>query len=134
MIPESVISPIESVFQMARILVIDDDEAVRSVLTILLGQKAHQVVTAQDGRRGLTAVESDHFDLLIVDIFMPEMDGFKFLDALKQLGDRGKIDSKIIVLTNSVYADTPRIVNAKSNPMIHSVLLKPLSVEALAVI
>ena len=70
-------------------------------------------------------------EVIFLDITMPEMDGFKFLDSLKKLGEQVKIDSKIIVLTNSVYADTPRIKNAGSNPMIHSVLLKPLSVEAL---
>ena len=102
MISKSVISPIETVFQMARILVIDDDEAVRSVLTILLGQKAHQVVTAQDGRRGLKAVESDHFDLLIVDIFMPEMDG---LEAIR-LVRKSKPDLPIIVISGSAGAST----------------------------
>ena len=69
---------------MARILVIDDDEAVRSVLTILLGQKNHQIVTAQDGRRGLKALEGDHFDLLIVDLFMPEMDGLETMHLVRK--------------------------------------------------
>ena len=92
---------------MARILVIDDDEAIRSVLTILLGQKAHQVVTAQDGRRGLKALESDHFDLLIVDIFMPEMDG---LEAIR-LARKSKPDLPIIVISGSAGASTPDFLN-----------------------
>jgi len=82
---------------MARILVIDDDEAVRSVLTILLGQKNHRVVTAQDGRRGLKALEGDHFDLLIVDLFMPEMDGLETMRLVR----KHKPDLPIIVISGS---------------------------------
>jgi len=82
---------------MARILVIDDDEAVRSVLTILLGQKNHQVVTAQDGQRGLRAIESGHFDLLIVDLFMPEMDGLETMRLVR----KQKPGLPIIVISGS---------------------------------
>ena len=68
---------------MARILVIDDDEAIRSVVTLLLSQKGHQVEAAQNGRRELRAVEERDFDLLIVDIFMPEMDGLETIRLLR---------------------------------------------------
>ncbi len=82
---------------MARILVIDDDEAVRSVLTILLGQRNHEVVTAKDGRQGLKAFESDHFDLLIVDLFMPEIDGLETIRLVR----KGKLGLPIIVISGS---------------------------------
>jgi DNA-binding NtrC family response regulator len=88
---------------MARILVIDDDEAIRSVLTILLSQKDHQVMTAQDGRRGLKALESGHFDLLIVDIFMPEMDGLEAIRVVR----KSKPELPIIVISGSAGASTP---------------------------
>src|SRR5262245_3485049 len=82
---------------MARILVIDDDEAIRSVLTVLLGNKNHEVVTAQNGRRGLEAVENSHFDLLITDIFMPEMDGLEAMRLVRM----NKPDLPIIVMSGS---------------------------------
>lgn len=82
---------------MARILVIDDDEAVRSVLTILLGQKNHQVTTAPDGRRGLTALDSDRFDLLIIDLFMPEMDGLETMRLVR----KDRPDLPIVVISGS---------------------------------
>jgi CheY-like chemotaxis protein len=69
---------------MARILVIDDDEAIRSVISLLLGQKGHQVVTAKDGRRGLNAARQSHFDLVIIDIFMPEMDGLETMRLVRR--------------------------------------------------
>lgn len=82
---------------MARILVIDDDEAVRSVLTILLSQKDHEVVTAPDGRRGIKALKSDRFDLLIIDLFMPEMDGLETMRLVRQ----DKPDLPIVVISGS---------------------------------
>jgi DNA-binding NtrC family response regulator len=62
---------------MARILVIDDDPAVRSVVTLLLERRGHQMMTAQDGQRGLAAIETGELDLVMIDIFMPEMDGIE---------------------------------------------------------
>jgi CheY-like chemotaxis protein len=82
---------------MARILVIDDDDAIRTVLTMLLGQKNHEVVTAQNGLRGLKVLENDDFDLLIVDLFMPEMDGLETIRIVR----KDNPDVPIIVMSGS---------------------------------
>jgi DNA-binding NtrC family response regulator len=70
---------------MARILVIDDDQAIRSVVTLLLERHGHQTVVAEDGRRGLKILEGDDFDLLIIDVFMPEMDGLEAIRLVRQI-------------------------------------------------
>jgi CheY-like chemotaxis protein len=70
---------------MARILVIDDDHATRSVVTLLLERNGHQTVVAEDGRRGLKILENDNFDLLIIDIFMPVMDGLEAIRFVRQI-------------------------------------------------
>ena len=70
---------------MARILVIDDDHAIRSVVTLLLERNGHQIVVAENGRRGLKILEADDFDLLIIDIFMPEMDGLEAIRLVRQI-------------------------------------------------
>jgi DNA-binding NtrC family response regulator len=62
---------------MAKILVIDDDRAVLNTIRILLEHDAHEVETVIDGRMGLRMLGTQSFDLLIVDIFMPGMDGFE---------------------------------------------------------
>jgi DNA-binding response OmpR family regulator len=80
---------------MARILVIDDDQSVRSVLRILLQQSGHQVVTAEDGRSGLETAEEDNFDILIIDIFMPEMDGLETIRLIR----KSKSTMPIIVIS-----------------------------------
>ena len=82
---------------MARILVIDDDEAIRSVVTLLLSQKGHEVESAKNGRHGFKAVEERDFDLLIVDIFMPEMDGLETIRLLRTV----KADLPVIVVSGS---------------------------------
>ena len=83
---------------MARVLAIDDDGAVCATVGVILERAGHQVVTARDGRRGLKCLEADHFDLLLIDIFMPEMDGLETIRVVRQ--SRPKLP--IIVMSGSV--------------------------------
>ena len=69
---------------MSRILVIDDDAAVAKTVRMVLERSGHEVATAHDGRDGIQAAEAGRFDVLIVDIFMPDMDGFETLHALRE--------------------------------------------------
>jgi two-component system, response regulator, stage 0 sporulation protein F len=66
-----------------RILVIDDDPAVRHATQLLLECEGFEVIVAQDGRSGLAATRSKSFAAVIVDIFMPEMDGLETIKALR---------------------------------------------------
>ncbi len=62
---------------MARILVVDDDTAVRAAIQIVLERDGHEVVAASSGRAGIAAVNESTFDVVICDIFMPDMDGIE---------------------------------------------------------
>jgi CheY-like chemotaxis protein len=62
---------------MSRVLVVDDDKAVRTVIKTVLELEGFDVVVAEDGRRGIAAIQSYNFDVVIVDIFMPGMDGLE---------------------------------------------------------
>ena len=62
---------------MAKILIVDDDGAVRTTIQLLLERAGHSVVAASDGRKGLALFEAEPFDLLFLDIFMPGMDGIE---------------------------------------------------------
>jgi CheY-like chemotaxis protein len=62
---------------MAKILIVDDDGAVRTTIQLLLERAGHSVVAASDGRKGLALLETEAFDLLFLDIFMPGMDGIE---------------------------------------------------------
>ena len=69
---------------MARILVIDDDRNVLATIKLLLERETHDVVACPDSRKGLELSEASPFDLLIVDIFMPGMDGIETMKLVHQ--------------------------------------------------
>lgn len=69
---------------MARLLVIDDDDLVRASLQVLLEAADHEIVLVANGRGGITALKGGGFDLVICDVFMPEMDGFETLQAIRR--------------------------------------------------
>jgi CheY-like chemotaxis protein len=73
---------------MSRILVVDDDTAVRGAIKTVLEHDGHQVTLAADGRAGVSAVESQAFDIVICDIFMPGMDGIETIHAFHKINPR----------------------------------------------
>jgi CheY-like chemotaxis protein len=69
---------------LANILIVDDDIAVQAVMHLLLERDGHHVVVASDGLEGLRIFETGNFDLLIVDLFMPGMDGLETMRHIHQ--------------------------------------------------
>ncbi|MBR0824589.1 response regulator [Bradyrhizobium manausense] len=68
---------------MANILIVDDDPAVQITIRLLLERAGHRVTVAGDGRMGLARFETDQFDLLFLDIFMPGMDGLETMRHIR---------------------------------------------------
>jgi putative nucleotidyltransferase with HDIG domain len=66
-----------------KILVVDDEEAIREVISTLLDAQGFQCTTSSNGKLGLEAFRKDTFDLVLSDIVMPEMDGLKLLGELR---------------------------------------------------
>ena len=71
---------------MARILVIDDDALVREATKVLLHTRHHEVTLAENGKAGVEAARESDFDLAIVDLFMPDMDGLHVIEAVINAG------------------------------------------------
>jgi CheY-like chemotaxis protein len=69
---------------MQRVLVIDDQSHVRAAVGMALRAKGFDVVTAENGFAALRALRAAPFDLAIVDIFMPEMDGVKLIKTFRE--------------------------------------------------
>lgn len=69
---------------MSRILLIDDDEAVREATEMLLDAKGFEVVAVPNGQAAVEAVCKGSFDVAIVDLFMPGMDGLETTKAMRQ--------------------------------------------------
>lgn len=69
------------------ILAIDDDEVIRGVLRELLERAGHRVRVAADGRAGLRAFHADPPDLVILDVTMPDLDGWQTLERIRDLSE-----------------------------------------------
>ncbi len=67
-----------------KILVVDDEEAIREVVSTLLEAQGYQCVPCANGRAGLEAFGKDTYDLVMSDIVMPDMDGMKLLTELRR--------------------------------------------------
>ncbi|MGB7952065.1 MAG: response regulator, partial [Candidatus Binatia bacterium] len=65
------------------LLVVDDDETNRKMLSDRLETEGHRVSVAENGRLALELIQKERFDLVLLDILMPEMDGYQVLQTLK---------------------------------------------------
>jgi DNA-binding response OmpR family regulator len=70
-----------------RILVIDDDDDTRGLVSELLGRAGHAVEQASNGRAGLRALHEAPPDLVVLDVTMPELDGWQTLERIRDLSD-----------------------------------------------
>jgi len=93
---------------MKKILIVDDDKIFLKIFKDTL-HKMHEgkfeVISAEDGSKGLSLVEEEKPDLIVLDIQMPEMDGLEFLRTLKEK----KLDPQIPVLISSNISDVEKI-------------------------
>ena len=88
------------------ILVVDDEEMMRSLLRKILSREGYQILTADDGASAIEMLEREKIDLVISDIKMPRMDGFELLDRIK----REYPQVGVIIMT--AYGDTYTVKDA----------------------
>jgi two-component system, NtrC family, nitrogen regulation response regulator NtrX len=72
---------------MARILIIDDEKAIRSTLREILEYEGYQVDEAANGEEGLSKIENEEFDAVLCDVKMPKMDGMTVLSKAKEIDE-----------------------------------------------
>ncbi|UCF57451.1 MAG: response regulator, partial [Deltaproteobacteria bacterium] len=80
---------------MSKILLIDDEESIRSLLSLSLKHQGHEVVTAEDGEKGIEAFQRERPSIVLADIKMPKMDGIEVLKQVKGLDE----NAEVIVIT-----------------------------------
>jgi len=83
---------------MAKILVIEDDKFLRKVIKRKLIKEGYELVEAIDGEKGLKVAEEENPDLILLDLVLPEMDGFETLKAIKK--NRKTFKIPVIILSN----------------------------------
>ena len=82
---------------MSRVLVVDDNDDVRQLVAGVLGEEGHKVQIAADGASALEAMRREAPDVLILDIMMPEVDGYTVLKTMTK--EDLKKRTKVMVLT-----------------------------------
>ena len=125
----------------ATILVAEDDADLRGVLTTSLMRNGHHVVQARDGAEALAAIERDRIDLLVLDLVMPNIDGFGVLTRLKELrngesipvivvtgADRSSTEMQALRLGANVYLSKP-VEAAALTEEVTRLLTKPASLQ-----
>ena len=85
-----------------KVLIIDDERAIRNSLGEILGDEGYEVETAEDGAVGLQKVEKEKYDVIFCDIKMPGMDGIEVLGKLTEMGT----DAAVVMISGHADIDT----------------------------
>ena len=109
---------------MTRILVADDDHTTRLLLSETLRGAKHTVVEAADGAAALKKLKTGKFDLALLDVWMPRMNGLEVLAALNKTKKR----PKVIVMTSD---DTPETLLGAIRQQAYQYLAKPIEPKSL---
>ena len=109
---------------MTRILVADDDQTTRLMVSETLRGAKYTVVEAADGAAALKKLKTDKFDLTLLDVWMPRMNGLEVLAALRKAKKR----PKVIVMTSD---DTPETLLSAIRGQAYQYLAKPIEPKSL---
>ena len=105
-----------------RVLVIDDEEVIRNLLKDTLTDVGYEVVTRDSGQKGIDAVASNTYDVVITDIRLPDIDGIHVLESLKKHDP----DAVVLVITGYPSFETVRDTLRLGA---HDYLTKPFNIE-----
>ena len=109
------------------ILIIDDNEQITKMISTFLDMSNHDCTIVNDGKEGLELIKTKQYDSIVLDLAMPEFDGFKILNTLQD-EDPSQI-SKIIILTaSSIPLET---VKKFKELGVSSCLQKPVDIDQL---
>jgi len=109
------------------VLIIDDNEQITKMLTTFLELKEHKCTVANDGKEGLAIIKEDRHDVILLDLAMPEFDGFA---VIKDLEENNMLkDHKVIVFTASTI--TEEELDGLVDRGVSSYILKPIDIDML---
>lgn len=85
-----------------KVLIVEDDEAIANLIKINLSAEGYQCTCALDGKAGADYIEKESFDIVLLDIMLPEIDGYELLEYIKPMGTpvifltaKGALDDRI---------------------------------------
>jgi DNA-binding response OmpR family regulator len=83
-----------------KILMVEDDAAMREIVVHKLQTNGFTVVEAEDGKKGIDKAQSEKPDLILLDLMLPEVDGFKVLETIRADKDATFAKTPIIIMSN----------------------------------
>jgi DNA-binding response OmpR family regulator len=109
------------------VLIIDDNEQITKMLNTFLELKEHKCTVANDGKEGLAIIKENRHDVILLDLAMPEFDGYA---VIKDLEENKMLENyKIIVFTASTI--TEEELDGLVKRGVHSYILKPIDIDLL---
>lgn len=112
------------------VLIIEDEQGLRTAAATRLEQEGFTVLTAEDGVRGLSSALSNHPDVILLDIKMPNMSGFEMLKRLRAQGGWGK-QVKVIFLTNIELSGDEESADIEALEPMHYLIKSSTSLDEL---
>jgi len=110
---------------MARIMIVDDNPAILGLLRQILEEEGHTVDDAPDGHVALRHFAGDPADLVICDVYMPNMNGIEFVMRVREAFP----DARIIGMSGGGFLSAEAVLEAVRNLGAVGVLEKPFQVE-----
>lgn len=84
-----------------RVLLVDDNESVRTLLKLYMSSNGYNIVEAEDGLDGLTKAKAQHFDVFVIDYKMPVMNGITLIKGLRELSQYAEQPIVLLSTDNS---------------------------------
>ena len=112
---------------MPRILVVEDDEAIRGLVSEVLRDDGYDVSEASNGIEALEAVSARRPDLIVLDLMMPVMDGWTFVEECR----RSRRCEQVPIVVTSAAHDLPRTAERLRSLGVRTCLSKPFDVDGL---
>jgi signal transduction histidine kinase/CheY-like chemotaxis protein len=130
--PAVVISPIPRAAAILRILVAEDNLINRAVAVGILEKHGHSLAHADNGREAVAAVARENFDLILMDVQMPEMDGFEATRRIRELEEATGRRTRIVAMTaHTMAGDRERCLAAGMDDYVSKPLRKEDLLRAL---
>lgn len=107
------------------VLVVEDDPAIRRLVTMILLRQGYRVDVAQDGLEAVLKLGLSEYDVIVLDLMMPNLDGFTFLSTLAE-HDPGRLN-KVIVTS----AASPAVIRERMEGSPFHLLPKPFDIGEL---
>ena len=92
-----------------RVLIADDEFLIRWSLSEALSQEGYEVIAVEDGKKAVETAKTHHFDFIITDLLMPELDGWTVLETVLEI----QPPPRVIIMTAHGKEDTARVAKEK---------------------